>query len=99
MQQDPRYFYQGMGTTESRILHALSYPFICRGDNGHLQPNYSSLGGYLDSGAIANAYYPESNRGPKLVFSIGLADISGTMVNALLAEFLMHRPTRATKKQ
>ena len=51
----------------------------------------------LASGAISNAYYPESNRGPKLVFSTGLADIGGTMVNALLAEFLMHRPTRAAK--
>ena len=98
LQQDPRYYYQGTGTTESRILHALSYPFICRGDNGHLQPNYSSLGGYLASGAISNAYYPESNRGAKLVFSTALADISGTMVNALLAEFLMHRPTRAARK-
>jgi hypothetical protein len=98
LHQDPRYFYQGTGSTESRILHALSYPFICRGDNGHVQPNYSSLGGYLASGAISNAYYPESNRGPKLVFSTALADMGGTMVNALLAEFLMHRPNRATKK-
>ena len=97
LHQDPRYYYQGTGTNGSRILHALSYPFVCRGNNGHLQPNYSSLGGYLASGAIANAYYPESNRGPKLVFSTALADMGGTMVNALLAEFLMHRPT--TKKQ
>lgn len=98
LHQDPRYFYQGTGTTKSRILHVLSYPFICRGDNGQVQPNYSSLGGYLASGAIANAYYPESNRGPKLVFSTALADIGGTMVNAFLAEFVMHRPTRAAKK-
>ena len=99
LHQDPRYYYQGTGTTKSRILHAVSYPFICRGDNGHVQPNYSSLGGYLASGSIANAYYPESNRGPKLVFSTFLADMGGTMVNAFLAEFLMHRPTRAAKIQ
>jgi hypothetical protein len=98
LHQDPRYYYQGTGTTKSRILHALSYPFICRGDSGHLQPNYSSLGGYLASGAIANAYYPESDRGPKLVFTTALGDISGTWVNALLAEFLMHRPNSAAKK-
>ncbi|QNI34934.1 carboxypeptidase regulatory-like domain-containing protein [Alloacidobacterium dinghuense] len=98
LHQDPRYYYQGTGTTESRILHVLSYPFICRGDNGHRQPNYSSLGGYLASGAIANAYYPESNRGPKLVFSTALADMGGTMVNAFLAEFVMNRPTRAAKQ-
>jgi hypothetical protein len=99
LHQDPRYYYQGTGTTKSRIFHAISYPFVCRGDNGHLQPNYSSLGGYLASGAIANAYYPESDRGAKLVFTTALGDISGTWVNALLAEFLMHRPNSAGKKQ
>ena len=31
LHQDPRYFYQGTGTKTSRLLHALSYPFICRG--------------------------------------------------------------------
>ena len=99
LHQDPRYFYQGTDTKESRILHALSYPFVCRRDNGHLQPNYSSIGGYLASGAISNAYYPESNRGPTLVFSTALADIGGTMANALLAEFLMRRRTPAAKRQ
>jgi len=98
LHQDPRYFYQGTGTKESRIAHVLSYPFICRGDNGHLQPNYSSLGGYLASGAIANAYYPASNRGPRLVLSTALAEMGGSVANALLAEFFMHRPTRVSKK-
>jgi hypothetical protein len=50
LHQDPRFFYQGTGTKKSRILHAFSYPIIWRGDNGHLQPNYSSLGGFLVSG-------------------------------------------------
>ena len=36
LHQDPRYFYQGSGTTKSRVLHALSNPFICKGDNGRL---------------------------------------------------------------
>ena len=33
LHQDPRYFYQGSGNTKSRVLHAISYPFICKGDN------------------------------------------------------------------
>ena len=45
LHQDPRYFYQGKGTTRSRFFHAVTYPFVCRGDNGQTQPNYSSLGG------------------------------------------------------
>lgn len=44
LHQDPRYFYQGTGTKKSRTFHALSNPFICKGDNGRYQPNYSSLG-------------------------------------------------------
>jgi hypothetical protein len=63
LHQDPRYFYQGTGSKKSRVLHALSGPFIAKGDNGHWQPNFSSVGGYLASGAIANTYYPERNRG------------------------------------
>src|ERR1700733_5642924 len=91
LHQDPRFFYQGTGMKKSRILHAFSYPIICRGDNGHLQPNYSSLGGFLVSGAIANAYFPESNRGPGLVFSIALVDLAANMANGLLQEFVLRR--------
>ena len=99
LHQDPRFFYQGTGTKNSRILHAISYPIICRGDNGHLQPNYSSLGGFLASGAIANAYYPESNRGPGLLFSIALVDLTANMANGLLQEFVLRRFTPAAKEQ
>ncbi len=68
LHQDPRYFYRGTGTKASRALHAILAPFICPGDNGKPQPNYSQWGGLLISGALANTYYPESNRGVGLVF-------------------------------
>src|SRR5262249_4138716 len=42
LHQDPRYFYQGTGTKMSRTFHAISSPFVCEGDNGKTQPNYSS---------------------------------------------------------
>lgn len=99
LHQDPRYFYQGTGTTKARILHAISYPFICRGDNGRLQPNYSSLGGYLASGAIANTYYPASNRGAGLVLNTALVDVGATMAQALLQEFVLRRLTPTAKQQ
>ena len=47
LHQDPRYFYQGTGTKKSRALHAMLAPFICKGDNGKSQPNYSKWGGSL----------------------------------------------------
>ena len=99
LHQDPRYFYQGTGTKKSRTLHALSTPFICRGDNGRLQPNYSSLGGNLASGAIANTYYPSSNRGPGLVFSTTFTDIAANMANGLFQEFVLRKLTPSAKSR
>ena len=94
LHQDPRYFYQGTGTTGSRIRHAMFSPFVARGDNGKWMPNYSSLGGDLASSALANLYYPRSNRGVGLVFgnfAIGTAERIGA---SLAQEFLIGKVTR-----
>jgi hypothetical protein len=99
LHQDPRYFYQGTGTTMSRSLHALSSPFICRGDNGQWQPNYSSIGGDLASGAVSNAYYPSTNRGPGLVFVNAAITTAGRMANGLIQEFLLRKLTPSGKDQ
>ncbi len=93
LHQDPRYFYQGTGSRKSRLLHAISSPIICRGDNGKWQPNYSSLGGYLAAGAVANAYYPEANRGPGLLSRIFAVDVSANIANGLLQEFVLRKLT------
>ena len=63
LHQDPRYFYKGTGTSKSRVLHALTSSFVCKGDNGLWQPNYSTVGGDLAAAALSNTYYPPSNRG------------------------------------
>jgi hypothetical protein len=94
LHQDPRYFYQGTGTTGSRIRHAMFSPFVARGDSRRWQPNYSSLGGDLASSALSNLYYPQSNRGAGLVFSnfaIGTAERIGA---SLAQEFLVGKFTR-----
>ena len=93
LRQDPRYFYQGTGTKKSRALHAISELFIAKGDNGHWQPNYSSLGGNLASAAISNAYYPGSNRGAGLVFQNFAITLGVHMSVRLLQEFAF-RPSK-----
>lgn len=98
LHQDPRYFYQGTGTTKSRVIHALSAPFVCKGDDGKLQFNYSTIGGDLASGALSNLYYPASNRGPSLVFDTALTAAGGRMINALAQEFLLKRFTSGDHK-
>jgi hypothetical protein len=94
LHQDPRYFYQGTGTTGSRIRHAMLGPFVVRGDNGRRQPNYSSIGGDLASSALSNLYYPQANRGVGLVFgnfAIGTAERVGA---SLAQEFIVSRFTK-----
>ena len=97
LHQDPRYFYQGTGTKKSRLIHALTNPVICRGDNGTWQPNYSSIGGYLASGAIANTYYPEKNRGTGLLLNIFAVDVSANVANSVLQEFVLRKLTPSVK--
>jgi hypothetical protein len=94
LHQDPRYFYQGTGTTGSRIRHVVSSPFFSRNDNGSWGPNYSTAGGVLASSAIANLYYPRANRGAGLVFgnfAIGMAERIGA---SLAQEFLLGKFTK-----
>ena len=68
LKQDPRFFRQGQGGFKSRIKHALVAPYVCRGDNGHRQPNYSNVLGNLTAGALSNAYYPADERSARLTF-------------------------------
>src|SRR5215475_7740923 len=94
LHQDPRYFYQGTGSTGSRIRHAMLSPFIARNDNGTWGPNYSSLGGDLATSALGNLYYPQSNRGAGLVFgnfALGTAERIGA---SLAQEFLIGKFTK-----
>ena len=94
LHQDPRYFYQGTGTTGSRFRHAVLSTFVARTDKGESQPNYSSVGGVLASSSLANLYYPRSNRGAGLVFgnfAIGIAERIGANV---AQEFLLGKFTR-----
>lgn len=98
LHQDPRYFYQGTGSTNSRLRHAMLSPFICRGDNGRLQPNYSSLGGDLASSALSNVYYPQSNRGVGLVFGTFAIGTAERMLSGIAQEFILPRFTPSLAK-
>ncbi|MCU1298765.1 MAG: hypothetical protein JWO91_3043 [Acidobacteriaceae bacterium] len=99
LHQDPRYFYQGTGTTKSRAWRAISSTFICHGDNGRLQPNYSTIGGDLASAAIATAYYPPSDRGAGRVFRTALINTGERALANLTQEFILRRLTPKAKNQ
>jgi hypothetical protein len=92
--QDPRYFYQGSGSTWSRISHAVSYAFVARSDSGHLMPNYSYFLGDLSSAALSNLYYPASSRGVGLVFSTAGIGLAGRAGQDLVREFIFKHITK-----
>ena len=97
LHQDPRYFYQGSGSKGSRAWHAFLAPFVCKGDNGKSQPNYSQMGGLLISGAIANVYYPSSNTGPGLIFRNFGTNMGIHVALGLAQEFVLARFTSRGK--
>lgn len=92
--QDPRYFYRGTGTLGSRVLYAISSVFVCRGDNGKQEPNYSYILGGFAAGGLSNLYYPSSDRGIHLAVDNGLLNIGTGAGVAFLEEFVLRRFTR-----
>src|SRR5580700_4320413 len=95
LHQDPRYFYQGTGTSKSRVAHVISSLFVAKGDNGQWQPNYSALGGDLTSAAISNLYYPRSNRGAGLLFK-GFATITAIHLAVRMLDEFVFRPAKGS---
>lgn len=105
LKQDPRYFYKGTGSKKSRILYALGSSVICKGDNGHWQPNYSSVMGNLAAGGIANLYYPSSDRNSAgVIFGTALIRMGEMAVANVFQEFVIPKltpnlPTRSPSLQ
>jgi Carboxypeptidase regulatory-like domain len=93
--QDPRYFYKGKGKIINRALYAISTVVICKGDNGHWQPNYSNVLGNLAAGGISSFYYPDSDRHDvqvtvdNILIGVGTGAI-GTLFQEFLLKHLTH---------
>ena len=97
LHQDPRYFYEGTGTKKSRALHAVLASFICKGDNGATQPNFSALGGSLIAYSISTAYYPSADRNAQHVFRGFGIDIGLHVAGSLAQEFILDKFTSKGK--
>ncbi len=94
LKQDPRYFYKGTGSMQSRILYAIANALICKGDNRRWQANYSNILGNLAAGGISNLYYPAQDRnGLGLTLENGALGIGATAISNLFQEFVIRRLT------
>lgn len=97
LKQDPRYIYKGTGSRHSRLMYAIANSVICKGDNGHWQPNYSNILGSLAAGGISNLYYPSSDRnGVALTFENALLGIGAASAANVLQEFVIRKLTPST---
>ena len=104
LKQDPRYFYKGSGSKRSRILYALASSVICKGDNGHWQPNYSNVIGSFAGAGLQALYIPANDRrGSGFVVSSALIRLGETSLAGVLQEFvfskLTHGPRRSASQQ
>ncbi|HTZ83079.1 MAG TPA: carboxypeptidase-like regulatory domain-containing protein [Candidatus Acidoferrales bacterium] len=94
LKQDPRYFYKGTGSVPSRTAYAIANAFVCKGDNGRWQVNYSGILGSLAAGGISNLYYPKNDReGFELTFENAGIGIGTTALTNILQEFLIRKLT------
>jgi hypothetical protein len=92
--QDPRYFYKGTGSIRSRAMYAIANAVICKGDNGHWQPNYSGILAGLAAGGISNLYYPSSDRsGIEVTLDNALIGTAEGAAQNLIQEFVIRRLT------
>lgn len=97
LKQDPRYYYQGTGSTRSRLLHAVENSVTCKGDNGRWQVNYSNIAGVFAGAAISSTFYPTTNRG-LFTLSNGFIRLGESSLAGVVQEFVLRKLTK-TKRQ
>jgi hypothetical protein len=93
LKQDPRYFYQGTGSTGSRLRHALAFSIVRKGNNLRSQPNYSGIIGSFAAGGLSYLYYPASDRSAGLLVQNSLLGIAGQGVFGVFQEFVLRKVT------
>jgi len=99
LKQDPRYFYKGTGSKQSRFLYAIANSVICKGDNRRWQANYSNILGNVAAGGISNLYYPAQDRdSAELTFENAAVGIVAGAFTNLLQEFVLRKLTPDASK-
>ena len=97
--EDPRYFQKGTGSATSRVLWAATSTVWCRRDNGTWGPNYANLAGNMVGAAIANVYYPESERTWGDTITRGLTVSAEGIIGSEVIEFWPDMVRRYRRKK
>jgi hypothetical protein len=89
--EDPHYYIMGPGPGHGiahRALYAATRVLVTRTDGGGTSVNYAKLAGLASSNALANAYYPDADRGPDKTATAFLTNIGTSALSLELSEFL-----------
>jgi hypothetical protein len=97
--QDPRYFYKGAGSFGSRALYAIATAFVCKGDNGHWQPAYSSVLGGMGAYELSTLYRPGTSRPWLRLSHTVLLGFAGRAEGHLFEQFLLRKLTAHVPKR
>ena len=96
LHQDPRFYYKADGSFQSKFFYAITRSFICKGDNGHWEPDFSAVLGHFAAGGIANLYLPKQNRSDwNTTLENGLIGIGFDAFANILQEFVLPKFTPA----
>jgi Carboxypeptidase regulatory-like domain len=93
LKQDPRYYYQGTGSTRSRLVHAVANAVLCKGDNRRGQVNYSNIAGAFAGAALSSTFYPTTNPG-MFTLSNGFVRLGESSLAGVVQEFLLKKLTK-----
>jgi hypothetical protein len=96
--QDPRYFYKNTGSFRSRVWYSIWTAFVCKGDNGRWQPDYSDVIGGAAASQVSRLYYPSTSRPWLRLFHNVLEGFGGRAEDHLLEQFVVRRFTTHTRK-
>ena len=96
--QDPRYFYKDTGSFRSRVWYSIWTAFVCKGDNGRWQPDYSDVLGGAAASQVSRLYYPYTSRPWLRLFHNVLEGFGGRAEDHLLEQFVVRRFTTHTRK-
>ena len=97
LHQDPRYYFQGTGSTRSRILHAVENSVRCKGDNGNWQVNYSNILGAFGGAAVSSYLYPTNNRA-MFTLSNGFIRMGESSLAGFVQEFVVPKISKSARR-
>jgi hypothetical protein len=86
--------------SSSALSTAISTVAVCKGDNGHWQPNYPNVGGNIVAAFISSLYYPSSDQhSAQVTVDNTLISVATVAFGTLFHEFLLHRFTHGKPTQ